>query len=150
MEWERYELDKSRDGMTYGFYSEGPKGRIRKAARVTRVPELGHNVYNLAFGDYDERSEKIDDRIVSNNGDREVILQTIADVVVDFLEQYPLAILLIRGSTPSRIRLYQIGIAIFWAAIKRHYEILGKYQGRWAPFEKGINYEEFVIFKKIR
>lgn len=150
MEWERYELDESLDGLAYEFYSEGPKGRLRKAIWFRRVPKLGANVYNLAFGDYDALTDSIDDKVVSNNGDRDLVLQTVADAVVIFLERRPLAYVLIRGSSKSRIRLYQIGISFYWSEIKKRYEVLGKSEEIWQPFERGINYEEFVVFKKIR
>jgi hypothetical protein len=148
MESESYELKRSEDHLQYKFNSEGPKGRIVKAVRFQHRPELGREVYNLAFGDYDEHTDRLDDRIVSDNGDRERILYTIAKAAIDFFKERPFGIIMIIGTTKSRVRLYQIKISIFWAEIKTHYEVLGKYQGRWAPFEKGINYEEFVVFKK--
>lgn len=140
----------SPDGLGYEFYSEGPKGRIRKAINFGPRPEVGKNVFNLAFGDYDESANRMDDRIISNNGDREIVLHTVADAVVDFLERRPLAIIQIKGSTSSRVRLYQIGIAVYWPDIKRRYEVLGKRNDEWAPFQKNVNYEEFLVFKKIR
>jgi hypothetical protein len=148
MEWESYELKRTKDSLQYKFDSEGPKGRITKAVRFQHIPELGREVYNLAFGDYDEATDRIDDKIVSHNGDRERILYTIADAVIDFFKQRPLGIILIRGTSKPRVRLYQIKIANFWTEIKTHYDVLGNYQGRWVPFEKGVNYEEFVVFKK--
>ncbi len=150
MEWESYELEKSLDGLAYEFYSNGPKGRLRKEIWFQHVPELGRNVYNLAFGDHDPSTNRIDDKVVSNNGDRELVLHTVADALVDFLEKRPFAFVLIRGSSMSRIRLYQIGIAYFWHAINDRYEVLGKNNELWQPFKRGISYEEFVVFKKIR
>jgi hypothetical protein len=150
MEWESYELEKSKDDSGYEFYSEGPKGRLRKAIRFRRIQNLGANVYNLAFGDYDAVTDIIDDKVVSNNGDREVVLHTVADAVVDFLAQKPLAFVLIKGSSMSRIRLYQIVISLYWPEIKERYEVLGKSREIWQRFEKGINYDEFVVFKKIK
>ena len=73
MEWESYELKRSEGRLQYKFYSEGPQGRIVKAVRFQHRPELGREVYNLAFGDYDERTDRLDDRIVSDNGDREFL-----------------------------------------------------------------------------
>ena len=148
MELESYEMRKKKDGLEYVFYSEGPKGRIAKAVRFQHRPELGREVYNLAFGDYDEHTDRLDDKIVSDNGDRERILYTIANAAIDFFKKRPLGIIMVRGTTKSRVRLYQIKIAFFWTEIRAHYEVLGKYQGKWTPFEKGVNYEEFVVFKK--
>ena len=147
MELESYELKRSKDGLQYKFASEGPKGRIVKAVRFQHRPELGREVYNLAFGDYDEYTDLLDDKIVSDNGDRERILYAIANAVIDFFKLRPLGFIMIMGTTKSRVRLYQIKIALFWTEIRAHYEVLGKYQGKWAPFEKGVNYEEFVVFK---
>jgi hypothetical protein len=150
MEWDSYELKRTGDKLQYRFDSEGPKGRIAKSVRFQYKPELGREVYNLAFGDYDERTDSIDDKIVSDNGDRERILYTIASAVIDFFKERPWGYIMIRGATRSRIRLYQIKINLFLSQIEVHYEVLGYYQGRWVPFEKGLNYEAFLVFKKNR
>jgi hypothetical protein len=65
MEWGSYELEKSKDGLKYGFFSNGPRGRIRKEVRFQLQPAFGQNVYNLAFGDFDEGTNRINDKIVS-------------------------------------------------------------------------------------
>ncbi len=150
MEWERYKLEETSEDFGYDFYSEGPNGRFRKAIRLQNVPELGRNVYNLAFGNYNVITGRIDDKVVSNNGDREIILHTVADAIVDFLTKNPLAIVLIKGSSMSRVRLYQIGIAFYWPEINARYEVLGKRNETWQPFELGINYKAFLVFKKIQ
>src|SRR5262249_27679171 len=108
------------------------------------------NAYNLAFGEYDIVLDRINDWIVSNNGDRQLVLHTVAQAIVEFIEQRPHSIILIKGSTPSRVRIYQIGIASYWSHINERFEVLGKRNSRWTPFEKNVNYEEFVVFKKIR
>jgi len=41
MEWEIYNLDKNADSLTYAFYSEGPKGRIRKVIQFQQLDDLG-------------------------------------------------------------------------------------------------------------
>lgn len=51
---------------------------------------------------------------ISNNHDTKKVLSTVARAVLDFLEQNPQAIVMARGSTPSRTRLYQMGTAEFW------------------------------------
>lgn len=40
----------------YEFTSEGPKGKIKKMVQFTETGT--QNVYNLAFGDYDEATQK--------------------------------------------------------------------------------------------
>jgi hypothetical protein len=57
MEMERYNVERDEEDFVYLFYSEGPKGRIRKMVRFQRIPDFGRNVFNLAFGDWDEEFE---------------------------------------------------------------------------------------------
>lgn len=149
MEWEMYELNR-KSSFVYIFYSEGPKGRIPKVIRFQRLDDLGRNTFNLAFGDLDEVHDKFDDKTVSNNGDLQKILHTVAKVVIDFLDSRPDAIILIKGSTDSRTRLYQMRIAGFLTHVIQQFEILGEVKDEWLPFQKGINYKRFLIYKKIR
>jgi hypothetical protein len=148
MEMERYSVEKGEEHLAYGFYSEGPKGRIRKLVRFQNTPELGRNAFNLAFGDFDEATGKIDDLIVTNNHDHVKVLHTIAKIVLDFVNLYPNAIIKIEGTSSSRTRLYQMGISSFWKAFSREFEIYGKIAHDWVPFKKGVNYKGFLIFKK--
>jgi hypothetical protein len=101
------------------------------------------------FGDYNANTKRFDDKVASNNGDWEIVLHTVADAIHDFATRNPLAILLVKGSTPSRVRLYQMGIAAFWPVIREHYEVLGYCDDQWFPFQGGMNFKEFVIYKKI-
>ena len=95
----KYPIVEVHEKNMYEFYSEGPKGRLRKAIRFRHIPKLGANVYNLAFGDYDAVTDTIDDKVVSNNGDGKIVLHTVADAIVDFLVKKPLAFVLIKGSS---------------------------------------------------
>jgi len=53
-----------------------------------------------------------------------------------------------KGSTPSRTRLYQMGISEFWDEIQGIFEVKGYHGNNWEAFRKGKNYEAFFIFKK--
>jgi hypothetical protein len=149
MEWERYELVKIAD-LLYEFYSEGPKGRIRKLVKFQPMQYIGNNVFNLAFGDWNEQAERFDDKVRTNNGDQLKVFQTVVGAVADFFRTTPNAFILIQGSTSSRTRLYQMRIAGFWSKIHRQYEVQGKLKNDWFPFQKGVNYERFLIYKKNR
>jgi hypothetical protein len=116
--------------------------------RFRQVKELGNNTYNLVFGDWDETAGHLDDRTISNNNDRLKVLSTVARSVVEFLKSRPDAIILVRGSTFPRVRLYQMAVSTYWPIINQQYEIYGKVAGKYLPFEKGINYQEFLLFKK--
>jgi hypothetical protein len=132
----------------YEFYSEGPKGRIRKIVLYERLEKFADNAFNLAFGDWDEQRQAIDDKVISNNDDREKILATVAVSVLDFIKHHPGSIIFAEGSTPSRTRLYQIGIATYWIEISEMFLISGFREGNWEPFEIGKNYEAFTLESK--
>ena len=96
MEQERHDIGRNEVEFTYWFYSEGPKGKILKAVQFQPKPKVGRNVFNLAFGDWDESRGKIDDRVISNNGDRLKVLRTIVDPQAHARRRLALSILLLR------------------------------------------------------
>ena len=149
MEREVYKVERGEEDFVYWFYSEGLRGSIRKIVRFQPTPEFGRNVFNLSFGDWNSITREIDDQVVSNNGDQLKVLKTVAKAVVDFVNFWPDAIIRVKGSTPSRTRLYQMGMASFWLEINMGFEIWGEVGNDWFPFEKGVNYNRFLIFKKI-
>jgi hypothetical protein len=131
----------------YEFLSEGPKGNIKKIVQFTNTSL--ENVYNLAFGDYDENTKSINDLSVSNNGDSLKILATVASIVYAFIEKYPNAFIFATGSTSVRTRLYRMGITNNLAEIKEDFDILGlNEQSQWVEFVIGDDYEAFLISKK--
>jgi hypothetical protein len=150
MEWEIYELEKSADGLEYSFYSEGPRGRIRKVIRFQWIRELGSNTFNLAFGDLIEGSGQLNDRSISNNQDRLKVLRTVAMAAANFLKDRRMAIIWIVPNSLVRARLYQMMISSIWTAIKEDYEVQGKHRPYWNHFVKGLNYTEFIVYKKIK
>ena len=108
MNYEKY-LYKSEANFEFlEFYSEGPKGIIKKVVEYQLTSE--NNVYNLAFGDYDENARSIDDKVVTNNGDSLKVLATVASTVYAFIEKHPDAWVIATGSTEARTRLYRMGI----------------------------------------
>jgi hypothetical protein len=113
------------------------------------VKRLGPNAFNLAFGDLDEASGELNDKVVSNNNDRLKVLNTVAIAVLDFMGYNPNAFVLVKGSSLSRTRLYQMTINSFWPLINRQFMLYGKTSSDWVPFKKGTNYEAFMLFKKI-
>lgn len=130
---------------TYGFYSEGPMGRIRK---IILYEKIGDNLFNLGFGDWNEELSKANDSNRSNNGDRDKVLATVAFTVLDFTLQFPDALIVAEGSTPARTRLYQMGIAGNWMEINKNFEVKGLLGNIWEPFQRGRNYEAFLIKRK--
>jgi hypothetical protein len=109
---ERYPYINSNDFQDYEFYSDGPKGWIKKIVMFTKIPNSEPPIYNLGFGDQDPNSEKTDDVVVNNNEDRDIVLATVANTIVEFCNHYGNHYIYAKGSTTARTRLYQMGIAV--------------------------------------
>jgi hypothetical protein len=103
-----YQLTIGESKSIFEFTSVGPKGDIPKIIVFNKVSDNG--LYNLAFGDYDEKTGHINDRAVSNNGDSEKILATVIQALYIFFKRYPTCIVIAKGNTKSRTRLYRMGI----------------------------------------
>lgn len=132
----------------YEFTSEGPKGIIHK---MVEYSETGtENIYNLAFGDYNEETKKIDDFSITNNGDSIKVLATVASTVYAFTEKYPKAFIFATGSNAVRTRLYRMGITNNLAEIKEDFKVYGLTidENKWEEFIVGEDYEAFLITKK--
>jgi hypothetical protein len=142
---ERYSVVSDNDHLTYEFLSEGPKGTIKK---VVFYQEINDNLFNLAFGDWDETKQKIDDKIKSNNNDRNKVLATVALTAVDFIKYHPEALIFAEGSTPARTRLYQMGILANWRDINQSFDVEGFWNGKWESFEQHKNYQAFILKAK--
>ena len=106
MNLKRYELRSDEEFTTFGFLSEGPKGKIEKIISFSLVNQNG--LYNLAFGDVNPISGTIDDRIVTDNGDSEKVLATVVAAVYAFCDKFPEAWVYATGSTAARTRLYRM------------------------------------------
>ena len=142
MNFTSYAVVSGSDHEIYEFLSEGPKGTIKK---VVVYQEIQDDVYNLAFGDWDENDQRINDQTRSNNNDRDKVLATVALTVIDFMTYHPNAILFAKGGTTAKTRLYQIGIANNWNEIGQLFDIEGFYANSWEPFETGKNYQAFTL-----
>ncbi|HWK06702.1 MAG TPA: hypothetical protein VNS58_23870 [Puia sp.] len=142
MHLERYEF-KVKDNR-YTFFSQGPKGEIEKAVLYNKLSEY-QPLYGLSFGDWKEKVNRIDDRVVTNNGDRQKILATVAATVVNFSMQNPDAFIFAVGSTSARTRLYQMNIASNLTFIHPLFEIEGFIRNNWQSFQTGCNYSAFLL-----
>jgi len=145
MKYPRYPVTVSDDRRKYEFYSEGPRGRIKK---VVVYIQIGPGLFNLGFGDWNEESRAPDDANRSNNGDRDQVLATVAFTALDFFSEFPGAQIFIEGSTYSRTRLYQMGIAANYLEINDKFEVKGFVEEHWELFRRGRNYESFLICRK--
>ena len=148
---EKYELEETSDAMVFEFTSVGPKGKISKLVVYSKTHIKG--LYNLGFGDKNVDTGVIDDRVVTDNKDSQKVLATVASTVYAFLSKYPNAFITARGSTKARTRLYQMGISNNLEEIAQDFTVWGSQEVEdiWRPFEKNIEYDEFLIaLKKSR
>ncbi|CAN5472316.1 hypothetical protein BH10BAC4_BH10BAC4_20400 [soil metagenome] len=143
MNLDRYSFSTNATFLDFEFESDGPNGKIKKVVRYSPQNANGHTYFNLAFGDWNEKTEGIDDSAISNNLDRDRILATVASTVLEFTNHFPDVPVYAQGSNPARTRLYQMGISANWAAIEPLLVVFGFYKGRWEVFRKKVNYEAF-------
>src|ERR1700722_184182 len=148
MKEDKYEYHKIPEEYYYEFFSEGPKGTIKKLVRYKLISDSPDHVFNLSFGDWNEETFDADDSITTNNKDRQKVLATVADTVLDFTLLRPKAFIFAQGSTLSRTRLYQMGICAFWEEIGCLFRVIGYVDEEWTPFRKGVNFQAFLIKRK--
>jgi hypothetical protein len=132
----------------FEFVSAGKLGSIIK--RIAFVPTAFENVYNLAFGDVNDRGQ-LDDYAVSDNGDRNKILATIAKVVELYTDKYPERWIYFRGSTNCRTRLYRMAVGLNLDELSRQFEIYAEVDNNdeFIPFQKNMNISAFLIKRKF-
>ena len=116
---------------------------------VVYTQMIPNDVYNLAFGDYDEETESIDDTIITNNNDSQKVLATVASTLYVFTDKHPNVWVYAKGSNLARTRLYRIGITTNLKEIINDFEVYGLIEENWEKFQKGKTYEAFLVRRKI-
>lgn len=126
--------------------SEGKLGRVVKL--VAYQPTNLKGVYNLAFGDKNADTGQINDRIITDNGDRDKVLATVAATVYAFTDKYSDSWVYLTGSTKSRTRLYRMGISKFIDELNQDFEVYGQLNDSWENFKLNTEFEGFLIRRK--
>ncbi|SHG56819.1 hypothetical protein SAMN04488109_0865 [Chryseolinea serpens] len=139
-----YSLRSARSRLWCTFYSEGPRGRILKAIRFVMV-QASPAVFNVTLGDVKIEFGEVDTLVVSNNGDRDKILRTVAESIILFCRRYPQAYVLVSGNSPVRNRLYRMIISNRINEIRQYCEIYGMIGLRGYPFRESQNYNGFLV-----
>jgi len=143
---DRYHIEVDEKNTVYEFVSIGSKGYIHKIVKYSETNLK--NLYNLGFGDRDQDTNEVDDLVVTNNGDSQKVLSTVAATVYHFTDKYPDASIIAAGSTKARTRLYQMGISNNLEAIEKDFTVFGLKAKKWEPFNKRTNYEAFLVKRK--
>ena len=147
MKLDRYYLKADETLSVFEFISIGPNGAICKIIdfQPTGLP----GVFNLAFGDKHPTTGEIDDLAKSNNGDTEKILATVVTALYAFLDKNPEAFVYAIGSTPSRTRLYRMGITRFYEEMQEDFILFGRIGKEFYNFKIGMEYEGFLAQRKF-
>ena len=147
MKYEVYgDIEVTDDFNVFDFVSDGRNGSIPKRVAFTKTE--WNNVYNLAFGDIDDDND-IDDYSVSNNGDRNKILATVASIVEAYTKKYPDRWIIFRGSTTERTRLYRMAVGLYLEELSTKFEIYAFVNENVVPFVKNLKINAFLIKRKI-
>jgi hypothetical protein len=144
---EYYQVDTSPDFETFEFTSVGLRGSITKVVRYTEINVKGF--YNLGFGDKDPITSYLSDLTVTNNGDSQKVLATVAATLYAFMDNHPGATVIATGSTQARTRLYRMGITNNLKIIEKDFTILGLTASGWENFRKNIIYGAFLVRRKL-
>lgn len=148
MSLEKYDFRYSSDYTHFEFVSIGRKGTIIKVIEYVQISENPF-IYNLGFGDKNPITGEVSDLVVSDNGDSEKVLATVAETIYLFTEQNRKAGVFLTGSTQSRTRLYQIGIRRFFSIIEADFAVYGLNSAtEWEPFQKESRYDAFLVIRK--
>lgn len=147
MRLENYTIDFNPAHTIFEFISIGVKGAIKKRIQFQSTEKS--NVFNLAFGDVNSLTDDFDDVVTTNNGDSQKVLATVALSVLIFTEKYPDAIVFATGSTPSRTRLYKIGISNNLEELQEIFHIFGLTSDfKSSVYQKNEDYIAFYVKRK--
>lgn len=99
---------KNSQGVDLFFFLSDGVERIIKVVQYMPIEEIsspflinrleGRLVYNLGFGDFNEKTELIEDFILSNNGDTFKIFRTVLGTIEYFFDNHLDAVIMVQGS----------------------------------------------------
>ncbi len=142
----QYKTNPDEDLHSFSFISEGKNGKIEKVIRYEKITD---DVFNLGFGDKDPITGKINDKVVTNNGDTEKVLATVVSTVFTFTERNPNAYIYAIGSNHVRNRLYRRGITKYQSEALDTFAIYGMLPNQeFEIFNPNTDYVGFLLHLK--
>jgi len=84
------------------FSAKAQRERLKRLFAYRLIQEHPIRIYNLGFGDWNEEKGDIEDMVATNNLDRQKVLATVADTVLDFTGSHPVTFVFAQGSTPAQ------------------------------------------------
>ncbi len=96
------------DGVSHQFWfvSTG-KRNILKCVQLDMMEET-EEYYHLSLLDFDHEQGCLREDIVSNNGDTNRVLSTVAHCMIRFLHRFPESKIIFTGNSRSRDRLFRL------------------------------------------
>ena|ERR1700733_6445697 len=138
------------------FVSSGRKGNIDKIIMIE--PTYNPLIYNLGFGDKITKIKdnkifyEFDDKVNSENGDRDIVLATVAASAYEYTSKYPERWLIFAGSDEVRTRLYRMAITKNYAELSQDFAIFGTvivdYVPVPVPFDSNTRFDGFIVKRK--
>jgi hypothetical protein len=107
-------------------------------------------VYNIAFGNVNANNA-LDEDTISDNGDRNKVLATVAQAVERYSRRYPSRWIYFSGSTYARTRLYRMAISLNLEELTKNFDIFAEVNGQeeFVPFSKNMIVEGFLVRRRI-
>lgn len=142
----QYKTNPDEDLHSFSFISEGKNGKIENVIRYEKITD---DVFNLGFGDKDPITGKINDKVVTNNGDTEKVLATVVSTVFTFTERNPNVYIYATGSNHVRNRLYRRGITKYLSEALDTFAIYGMLPNQeFEIFNPNTDYVGFLLHLK--
>ncbi|SHN17247.1 DUF6934 family protein [Mucilaginibacter sp. OK098] len=135
----------------FTFVSQGIHGRLIKVVTFTDFLRV-ENTFNLSLGTLLPNG-KIDYDTITNNGDRNKILTTVALIIGIFIQQHRGISVYVTGSDKRRTLLYQRAITYGYEELIELFNIYGDFsseseESKFEPFDSSKNYSGFLIQEK--
>lgn len=178
-----YNLSENRNEenyyLRYFFISKGYESIIKIIDYQYVQQYENHNIYNLAFGNYDAENDTVVDDANSNNGDVYTVFNTVLSSITKFFEVFPNDKIIVQGSDSTqefldkckqncakncrdkkcrkfnqRLRIYKNYVDKNYDDLIKEYTFYGGYKDEFqnSYLEDYIKYKEYfiiVVEKKI-
>ena len=145
------QITSTSDYKIFTFISEGRHGKLTKFVRFDKL-DYWSDTYNIALGTVLENGV-IDYTGITNNGDRNRLLATVASIIFTFLEKNPGNAVYLTGSDLRRTLLYQRAINYAYEELIQLFNIEGDIStgedfSEFEPFDTSKNYYGFRVKRK--
>jgi hypothetical protein len=130
--------------LRFEFESVSPAKRVRKVVEYQPLDNQ-HRYFNLALLDQLDNGTA-SDLTVSNNADLVKILATVFQTMRHLFRRHPTSVVVFKGSTAGRTRLYRMAIAHSLGDVVSEFYVegLGEETG-WEPFRPNQPYVAFSV-----